>query len=87
MQVGLASAQHNIPVFGTTSFDLRFKTENGEYKTFEVSALVIENLSDPINLSINWLKKHDITLIFKKKSPVTLVFPDKQQCCSIAQIG
>ena len=65
MQVGLASAQHNIPVFGTTSLDLRFRTENGEFKTFEVSALVIEDLSDSINLSINWLKKNDITLFLK----------------------
>ena len=57
MKIGLASSEHQANVHGITTFKLRFLMSDNTHKVFEMNAVVIENLSDHINISVNWLKK------------------------------
>ena len=41
---------------------------------FKVNAIVIDHLSDPINIGINFLKEFNVSLIFKTGRPLELFF-------------
>ena len=69
IEVGYASLQINMIVKGITKFKAKINIGD-KIITFFIHATVIEHLSDPINLGVNFLQKFNISLQFGNKNQV-----------------
>ena len=87
ISVGLASSDHSIEVYGTTTCELRFLMTDKSHKVFAMSFIVVESHTDQINLSINWLKANNISLQDRTDCPVCMIFNDNRECMSISKIS
>ena len=73
MLIGTADSKQQIETIGNSFVEILIKIKN-QFISFKIKVMIIENLSDPINLGINFLKQFNINLIFRKDKPFSLIF-------------
>ena len=86
MQIGLAAESVKIQACGITNIDVRFLMQDNSYKIFSLTTIVVEQLQDNLNISINWLKNNNVSLKFSMENPIIMEFSDSKCCISVAQM-
>ena len=73
LNLGSASSNYNMHVLGTTNFTMYLEIDS-KWIPFEVTSLVIKDLSDHINIGSFFLKKHGVSLKFSENKPLIISF-------------
>ena len=73
IQIGLASLNHNMNVEGITYFKMLLFINNN-YFQFNMKCLVLNDLTDNINIGTYFLKEFDVNIQFSKNAPIKLDF-------------
>ena len=60
-------------MIGNSFIEIQIEIQN-QLIRFKIKVIIIENLSDPINLGINFLKAINVNLISRKNEKFSLVF-------------